>query len=281
MAVGFAMRATGKAGGRACVYMTRGAVGFAMGATGEAGGTACVYMTRGAVGFAIGAMGEAGGGGACVYMTRGVVGLVTRATGEACVGLWHMGVRKWGCKAVIVRAVVSWAHGTCSEPLGHLPACLGTHPEPFHPHTVAPAPSLLRHLTRPSCPAARPPPTMPAPQPERDPGFADKALGQLKKNQKVVLMCAIGGTLDTLVRALEGDMCVLKSTRKTYMCMCVWMCDCVMCVCVRVCIRVLGWLVSGEAGAGGCVVRPTCTCTSHAGPMCTHTHPFSPPLETG
>ncbi|KAG2425186.1 hypothetical protein HXX76_013940 [Chlamydomonas incerta] len=39
---------------------------------------------------------------------------------------------------------------------------------------------------------------------ERDPGFGDKALAMLKKNQKVLLMCAIGGTLDTLVDLRKG-----------------------------------------------------------------------------
>ncbi|GIL91564.1 hypothetical protein Vretifemale_19161 [Volvox reticuliferus] len=34
---------------------------------------------------------------------------------------------------------------------------------------------------------------------ERDPDYQSKALSVLKKNQKIILMCAIGGTLDTLV----------------------------------------------------------------------------------
>lgn len=34
---------------------------------------------------------------------------------------------------------------------------------------------------------------------ERDPDFMKKALKKLKKNQKIIVACAIGGTLDTLV----------------------------------------------------------------------------------
>lgn len=35
---------------------------------------------------------------------------------------------------------------------------------------------------------------------ERDPEFVSKALGVVKKNQKIIVMCAIGGTLDTKLR---------------------------------------------------------------------------------
>ncbi|PNH05586.1 Rhodanese-like domain-containing protein 14, chloroplastic, partial [Tetrabaena socialis] len=39
---------------------------------------------------------------------------------------------------------------------------------------------------------------------ERDPDYGAKAKAALKKNQKVLLMCAIGGTLDTLVDLRKG-----------------------------------------------------------------------------
>eukprot|EP00798_Chlamydomonas_sp_ICE-L_P021342 gene21342-28277_t len=35
---------------------------------------------------------------------------------------------------------------------------------------------------------------------ERDPDYTAKALAQVKKNQKIIVMCSIGGTLDTLLR---------------------------------------------------------------------------------
>ncbi|PNW83803.1 hypothetical protein CHLRE_04g217910v5 [Chlamydomonas reinhardtii] len=51
---------------------------------------------------------------------------------------------------------------------------------------------------------------------ERDPGFADKALGQLKKNQKVVLMCAIGGTLDTLLNLRQGVKAAIRDPERAF-----------------------------------------------------------------
>eukprot|EP00798_Chlamydomonas_sp_ICE-L_P028379 gene28379-31513_t len=35
---------------------------------------------------------------------------------------------------------------------------------------------------------------------ERDPDFIDNAMKQLRKNEKIIVMCAIGGTLDTVLR---------------------------------------------------------------------------------
>ncbi|KAG2434001.1 hypothetical protein HYH02_012462 [Chlamydomonas schloesseri] len=51
---------------------------------------------------------------------------------------------------------------------------------------------------------------------ERDPGFADKALATLKKNQKVVLMCAIGGTLDTLVDLRKGVKAPIRDPERAF-----------------------------------------------------------------
>ncbi|KXZ43447.1 hypothetical protein GPECTOR_90g534 [Gonium pectorale] len=51
---------------------------------------------------------------------------------------------------------------------------------------------------------------------ERDPDYQAKALEALKKNQKVLLMCAIGGTLDTLVDLRKGVKPAIKDPERAF-----------------------------------------------------------------
>ncbi|EFJ46785.1 hypothetical protein VOLCADRAFT_92946 [Volvox carteri f. nagariensis] len=51
---------------------------------------------------------------------------------------------------------------------------------------------------------------------ERDPDYQTKALSVLKKNQKVVLMCAIGGTLDTLVDLRKGVKPAIRDPERAF-----------------------------------------------------------------
>ncbi len=60
-----------------------------------------------------------------------------------------------------------------------------------------------------SCCATRP--SSSACSPERDPDYRNKALATLQKNQKIILMCAIGGTLDTLVGGGRYDTAEARS----------------------------------------------------------------------
>ncbi|GIL91563.1 hypothetical protein Vretifemale_19161, partial [Volvox reticuliferus] len=51
---------------------------------------------------------------------------------------------------------------------------------------------------------------------ERDPDYQSKALSVLKKNQKIILMCAIGGTLDTLVDLRKGVKPAIRDPERAF-----------------------------------------------------------------